>query len=64
MQGFLHRSQTAAIAVPARPAAPGGWQDLKRDWLRWSRLERIAAECFLAAMLVVVAFTLTIVHIP
>ena len=64
MQGFLHRSQIAAIAIRARPSTPGGWQDLKRDWHRWSRPERIAAECFLAAMLVVVAFTLTIVHIP
>lgn len=38
--------------------APGAWHDLKRDWQRWSRAERIAAECALGVMLVTAAATL------
>ena len=48
---FHHHSQTAAATSP-RHAAPGSWTDLKRDWHRWSRAERIAAECFGIAVLV------------
>lgn len=35
-----------------RHGAPGQWTDLKRDWQRWSRTERIVAECVLATVLI------------
>jgi len=41
----------SSAAPPARQNPPGSWRDLKRDWQRWSRAERIAAECFLALLL-------------
>lgn len=54
MAGFLHRSQ---VTLAAR--TPGQWQDLKRDWQRWSRGERVAAECLLAAIAVGAAYALS-----
>lgn len=56
MAGFLHRSQ-ATIAA-ARPTAPDQWHDLKRDWQRWSRFERLAAECLLAVLVLGAAYAL------
>lgn len=55
MAGFLHRSQ-AAIAA----RTPDQWHDLKRDWQRWSRTERVAAECFLAVVAIGAAYALTL----
>lgn len=41
----------------------GAWRDLQRDWQRWSRAERLIAECIggalmLAGALIFAAFTL------
>ena len=47
---IFERSHPAAVLSP-RTAAPGSWHDLKRDWHRWSRAERIAAEFLLGALL-------------
>ncbi len=38
-------------APPAWQGAPGPLRDLKRDWLRWSKSEQIAVECFLGLVL-------------
>ncbi len=57
MDGISQRPQTAIDA--AAPHAPSSWHDLKRDWQRWSRAERIAAECTLALVLVTAAVALT-----
>ena len=48
MYGNLPRS---VAAPPAWQSTPGPWRDLKRDWLRWSKSERIAIECFLGLVL-------------
>ena len=52
----------AAIAVPHHAASP--WHDLKRDWHRWSRSERLVAECFLAAVLFGATLVLATVSLP
>jgi len=43
------RSQTQTLAIPA---APSEWRDLKRDWQRWSKRERLAARLALAGLAV------------
>lgn len=52
MLDILHSRSHVAAATSPRRAAPGSWTDLKRDWHRWSRAERIAAECFGIAVVV------------
>ena len=60
MAGFHHPSQTA-IAAGHRSAAPDSWHDLKRDWQRWSRGERVAAECLLGLIVAAgAAYALTV----
>ncbi len=51
MASLLNRSHSAAAASPVH-AAPDSWHDLKRDWCRWSRAERIAAECALGLIVI------------
>lgn len=41
------------------PHAPNSWHDLRRDWQRWSRAERIVAECALGLVLVTAAVALS-----
>jgi hypothetical protein len=61
MRNF-EQSPPAAVLSP-RAAAPGSWQDLKRDWQRWSRAERIAAEILLGAMLLGAVLSLASMHL-
>ncbi len=51
MQNILHPSHQH-LDAGEQHGAPGQWTDLKRDWQRWSRAERIAAECMLAMLVV------------
>lgn len=53
-----------AAAFAAHPhEAAGGWHDLKRDWHRWSRGERLVAECFLAVVLFAATLVLATVSL-
>jgi hypothetical protein len=40
----------AASPAAARPAAPGFWRDVSRDWCRWSKAERSTALVLLTAL--------------
>ena len=51
MSRFLNRSHPASAVSPAH-AGPDPWHDLKRDWRRWSRAERLAAECALGLIVI------------
>ena len=52
MEGPFNSPQTPALVGDHRHHAPGSWHDLKRDWQRWSRTERVAAECACAALVI------------
>lgn len=54
----------AALAGGHAHRAPNSWDDLKRDWHRWSRSERLVAECFLAAVLFGATLVLAMVSLP
>lgn len=53
---------TVAAAHPHHDAS--AWNDLKRDWHRWSRGERLVAECFLGAVLFGATLILATVSLP
>ena len=60
MIGFPHRSQPA---IASDRHGPGQWQDLKRDWQRWSRAERLAVEFAFGLALICGAVALASVSI-
>ena len=64
MRSFPPHQTGAAIAAHPRYRAHDPWHDLKRDWHRWSRGERLVAECFLAAVLFGATLVLATVSLP
>ena len=54
----------AVIARSPVHHTPDPWHDLKRDWDRWSRSERLVAECFLAAVLFGATLVLATISLP
>ena len=64
MRSLPPHQNGAAIAVPHPHHAATPWHDLKRDWHRWSRGERLVAECFLAAVLFGATLVLATVSLP
>jgi len=64
MQSLPPHSPGAAIAAHPPRRAFDPWHDFKRDWNRWSRGERLVAECFLAAVLFGATLVLATVSLP